>query len=386
MVVLAGFAVAAVIAWVDLLLGHGRFWRTDQRLPQAPEPPEWPDVVAVVPARGEAAVLPQTLGTLLGQDYAGDFRLILVDDQSSDSTASTALAMDPHGVRLAVVRGVEPPTGWAGKVWAMSQGLSHAGDPEYFLFTDADIAFGPEAIADLVRVAEANRLELVSQMARLHAATGWERLLIPAFVYFFAQLYPFRRVNRARSQTAAAAGGCMLVRRSALEAAGGLERIKGALIDDVSLAKLLKRNGAHIWLGHATDVTSVRPHPRLLDTWDMVARSAYTQLRHSLALLAGTVAGLLFLYVLPPVAGIVGLTALSSSAGKVAADCGLGAWALMAITEAPILRLYGLSPARGVALPFVALLYTAMTVDSARRHLGGKGGQWKGRSEAARRS
>jgi hopene-associated glycosyltransferase HpnB len=281
--------------------------------------------------------------------------------------------------------GAPIPPGWAGKVWAMKQGVALAGGADYLLFTDADISFAPGAVAALVRVAESRGLDLVSQMARLHAATLWERSLIPAFVYFFAQLYPFRWVNRRQARTAAAAGGCMLVRREALAEAGGLERIRDALIDDVSLGRLLKRRegSGGVWLGHGMGVTSVRPHPHLRDLWTMVARSAYTQLRHAPALVVGTVVGMALLYAVPPVATVVGLVALAMGGSRVAAvvaGCGLAAWATMAATYVPTLRLYGLSGVRAVGLPGVAMVYAAMTVDSARRHHRGTGGAWKGRT------
>jgi hopene-associated glycosyltransferase HpnB len=389
MTVLAWLAGLALAAWIYLLAGHGLFWRTDRRLPEAFDPPGWPDVVAIVPARNEAALLPLTLPTLLGQDYPGRFRVVLVDDESTDGTAeaaaSSAAAAAGGDGALTVVRGTARPPGWAGKVWAMSEGVAEAGQPAYLLFTDADVAHQPWTVAALVRAAEARGLDLVSQMARLHTATFWERALVPAFVYFFALLYPFRRVSRPGARTAGAAGGCMLVRREALEAAAGLERIRGELIDDVALGRVLKRRpgSGGVWLGHATGVTSLRPY-RFSDLWAMVARSAYTQLRHSPALLAGTVAGLMVLFATPPVAAVAGVLGLlagsSGSPATVAAACGPAAWLVMASTEVPVLRLYGLNPLRGAALPAVAFLYTAMTVDSARRHRRGVGGAWKDRT------
>jgi len=287
------------------------------------------------------------------------------------------------GVAVRVVSGSPPPPGWAGKVWAMAQGVAAAGECGYLLFTDADIAVEPGVVADLVRAAVADDRALVSQMALLRAETGWERWIVPAFVYFFAQLYPFRRVGRPRARTAAAAGGCMLIRREVLAAAGGLERIAGARIDDVALARLLKRGPARArcWLGFTTRVHSRRPYPGLGGLWDMIARSAYTQLRYSPALLAGTVAGLSWLYLLPPLATIGGLAA--AAAGPAAwwcAGAGLAGWAVMAVTYLPVLRLYRLSPLRAPCLPLIALLYAAMTVDSARRHRAGRGGEWKGRA------
>jgi hopene-associated glycosyltransferase HpnB len=295
----------------------------------------------------------------------------------------------PPGASLRVVSGSLPPAGWAGKVWAMAQGVAAAGECDYLLFTDADIALEPGVVADLVRAAAADDRALVSQMALLRCETGWERWIVPAFVYFFAQLYPFRRVGRPRARTAAAAGGCMLVRRETLAAAGGLERIAAARIDDVALARLLKRGPARArcWLGFTTGVHSRRPYPGLGGLWDMVARSAYTQLRYSPVLLAGTVAGLCWLYLLPPVAALGGLAAAVAGghpAGPAVwwwcAGAGLAGWALMTFSYLPVLRLYRLSPLRAPCLPVVALLYTAMTVDSARRHRRGRGGEWKGRA------
>jgi hopene-associated glycosyltransferase HpnB len=401
--------LAAAITWAYLLAGHGGFWRTGQRLPPAgADPARWPSVTAVVPARNEAAMLPGTLPPLLAQEYPGAFDVVLVDDDSLDGTSGIASSIGreaaarggprgspPQGNTvigagrlpglLRVVAGGRPPSGWAGKVWAMEQGLRAAGDPAYVLFTDADISYAPGAVAALVRAAEADDRGLVSQMALLRAETFWERLLVPAFVYFFAQLYPFRWVNRSGGRTAAAAGGCMLVRRAALEAAGGLERIRGARIDDVALGRLLKRQREPVrcWLGLTTNIVSRRPYPRLSGLWDMIARSAYTQLRYSLALLAGTLAGLLWLYAVPPAAALAGLAWLAAGGGTAAAwlaGAGLAGWLIMTVSYIPMLRLYRLSPSRAPSLPLIALMYAAMTADSARRYHLGRGGQWKGRT------
>ena len=402
--VLAGLAA---LAWLYLLTARGGYWRTDQRLPAVTaDPGRWPSVTAVVPARDEAEILPTTLPTLLGQHYEGALRVVLVDDDSTDGTAQVAAALGQAALGEAapgqaardgaarrapeVIKGAPTPAGWAGKVWAMAQGLQAASDAEYVLFTDADIAYRPGTVAELVRAAEGDQRILVSQMALLRADTGWERLLVPAFVYFFAMLYPFRLVNRPGGRVAAAAGGCMLVRRQALEAAGGLEPVRGARIDDVALGRLLKRGTAgRCWLGLATDVRSRRPYPDLAGLWDMVARSAYTQLRYSPAALAGTVAGLAWLYVLPPAAALAGLIGLAAGGGYAAAwlaAAGAAGWAIMAVTFLPMLRLYGLSPLRAPSLPVIAVLYAAMTVDSARRHHRGRGGEWKGRTIAAGRA
>lgn len=365
--VLAGLGLAA---WAYLVLGHGRFWRPP-RMPSPMGPPaSWPSVVAVVPARDEAAQLPRTLPTLLAQDYAGAFRVVVVDDDSSDGTGCVARSLGAD-----VVRSAGPPPGWAGKVAAMATGVDAAGTPDFLLLTDADIAWPPGALAELVSAAVGHRLDLVSRMVRLRTESRWERFVVPAFVYFFAQLYPFARVNRS-GRTAAAAGGCMLIRRSAVEAAGGLAAIRDARIDDVALARLVKPHGP-IWLGLADDIVSVRPYPGLGDLWQMVARSAYVQLRHSPALLAATVLGLLLGYAVPPAAAVAGLVGHD----WLLACLGLVAWALMSLSWLPVLGAYRLGAWRAPLLPGVALLYLAMTLDSARRHHAGRGGLWKGRVE-----
>jgi hopene-associated glycosyltransferase HpnB len=362
---------AAVAVWLYLGLGHGRFWRTSIRLPDAPAPADWPSVTAVVPARDEAAVLPRTLPRLVGQQYPGAFRVVVVDDDSTDGTGALAAAAGAE-----VVRGGGPPAGWTGKVAALASGVAAAGRPDYLLMTDADIDHPPDTVRRLVAAALAADLVLTSLMVRLRTETRWERLLVPAFVYFFAQLYPFARVNGS-GRTAAAAGGCVLVRRDSLEQAGGLAAIHDAVIDDVALARLLKRHG-RVWLGLSGDARSVRAYPGLSDLWQMVARSAYTQLRYSPALLLGTVVGLSLGYLVPPV-----LVAAGPATGAAApALLGATAWAIMTVTYLPMLRFYRVTRAYALLLPFVALLYTAMTVDSARLHRLGRGAAWKGRVAA----
>ena len=388
MLALSIACTAAAVAWVYLVAAHGGYWRTSQRLPRVSgEPDAWPDVVAVVPARNEAAMLPVTLPALLDQDYPGVLAVIVVDDGSSDGTGEVAAGIAATAGRpLRVISGTPPPDGerWAGKVWAMAQGLRAAGPSDYVVFTDADIAWeAPDTLRRLVAAAEGDDRDLVSQMALLRTATGWERVVVPAFVYFFAQLYPFRRVNVPGSRTAAAAGGCMLVRRGALDKAGGLAPIRGALIDDVALGRLIKGQRGRTWLGLSRQVVSVRPYPGLASLWQMVARSAYTQLRYSPAVLAGTLTGLLFLYALPPagaITGLAGVLAGGDGAAAVTLGAGLAGWALMSLSYLPMLRLYRLSPLRAPGLPLIALLYAAMTADSARRHYAGRGAEWRGRA------
>jgi hopene-associated glycosyltransferase HpnB len=377
LLVLAGLAL---LAWVWLALFRGAFWRTGRRLP--PGPPAtarlWPSVAIVVPARDEAEMIPLSLPTLLAQRYPGPARVILVDDGSTDGTAQLAaeIAGEQGGLPLTVQVPGEPPLGWTGKLWALHTGVAHAAEVEFLLFTDADIAHHPDSLATLVTAAEAHRLDLVSQMARLRIQTGWERLVVPAFVYFFALLFPFRWSNRPGARTAAAAGGCCLVRRVALERAGGITAIRGAVIDDVALARVLKRSGARTFLGLADRVHSVRPYPTLASLWRMVARSAYAQLRHSALLLAGTVLGLALVFAVPPVTTVIG--AVSGDVGVFAT--GGAAWLLMAGTYAPMLRYYHQPVAAAVLLPLTATLYLAMTVDSAIQHYRGRGAAWKGRT------
>ncbi|GAA1420226.1 glycosyltransferase [Streptomyces thermospinosisporus] len=380
--VLAWTAVGSLAAWLWLLLGQGFFWRTDVRLPPLREPEQWPRVCVVVPARDEAAVLPSSLPSLLAQEYPGQAEVFLVDDGSTDGTGELAreLARRQGGLPLTVDSPGEPPAGWTGKLWAVRHGIALARTraPEYLLLTDADIAHAPDSLRRLVAAAHGGNVDLVSQMARLRVASRWERLVVPAFVYFFAQLYPFRRIGNDGARTAAAAGGCVLLRAGTAERVRVPEAIRHAVIDDVALARTVKRAGGRVWLGLADGVDSVRPYPRLRDLWRMVSRSAYAQLRHSLALLAGTVAGLALVYLVPPVAAVAGAAAGNGPA--VAA--GAAAWVVMAGTYAPMLRYYRQPLWLAPLLPFTALMYLLMTVDSAVQHHRGRGAAWKGRTYA----
>jgi len=375
-------AAVSLASWLWLLLGQGLFWRTDLRLPQRREPASWPSVCVVVPARDEADVLPVSLPSLLAQDYPGRAEIFLVDDGSSDGTGELARALaERHGgLPLTVASPGEPPADWAGKLWAVRRGmeLARARGPEFLLLTDADIAHEPDSLRELVAAAGSGGFDLVSQMARLRVETPWERLVVPAFVYFFAQLYPFRRIAAKGARTAAAAGGCVLLRSDAAERAGVPDSIRHAVIDDVALARAVKRGGGHIWLGLADRVDSVRPYPRLRDLWRMVSRSAYAQLRHNPLLLAGTVLGLALVYLVPPVAFLAGL-ALGSTAVTV---CGGLAWLVMTATYTPMLRYCRQPLWLAPLLPFTAFLYLLMTVDSAVQHYRGRGSAWKGRTYA----
>ncbi|KRV48212.1 glycosyl transferase family 2 [Wenjunlia vitaminophila] len=377
-------AVLSLLAWVWLTLCQGGFWRTDVRLPPRDGPAgglrEWPSVTVVVPARNEAGVLPVSLPSLLAQAYPGRVRVVLVDDNSDDGTAELArsLAGRHGGVPLEVVAPGEPEPGWTGKLWAVRHGVALARS-EFVLLTDADIAHEPDSLAELVSAAVRADLDLVSLMARLRVVTAWERLVVPAFVYFFGQLYPFRWVNRPGSRTAACAGGCVLVRRAALERADAPASIRHAVIDDVALARAVKRSGGRIWLGLADRVHSVRPYPGLDELWRMVARSAYAQLRYRLSLLAATVLGLVLVYLTPPLATVAG----ALSGDRVLFGVGAATWLLMSATYLPMLRYYGRTPWYAPLLPFTAGLYLVMTVDSAVRHHRGRGAAWKGRTYSA---
>jgi hopene-associated glycosyltransferase HpnB len=379
-VVLPALAGVALLVWVWLALFRGLFWRTDQRLPAGAEIERWPSVGIVVPARDEGEVLPLTLPTLLGQQYPGSARVVLVDDDSTDGTGALARRLAyPGGLPLTVVEPGKPPDGWTGKVWALRAGVAEAGEVDLVLLTDADIAHRPDSLAILVRAAAANRLDLLSQLARLRVQTGWERLVVPAFGYFFALLYPFRWVNRPGARTAAAAGGCVLVRRLVLERAGGLAAIRGAVIDDVALARVVKRAGGRVFLGLADRLGSLRPYPTLGSLWQMVSRSAYAQLRYSPFLLAGTVAGLALVFAVPPATAVAG----AATGSMLTLALGAAGWLLMAGTYLPTLSYHRVSRPAALLLPFTAALYLAMTVDAAVRHYRHGGPTWKGRTYPA---
>ena len=378
---LSGFGLAA---WLYLLLARGGFWRADIRdedgAPSAPA--EWRSVITIVPARNEADVIDKSLSSLLNQDYANSSKVILVDDQSDDGTADAArAAAERAGASdcLTILRGKPLPQGWTGKLWAMKQGVAQAsslaGPPRYLLLTDADIAYEPDVIRRLVARAEADSLVLTSLMVKLRCESPAERALIPAFVFFFQMLYPFAWTNQRDNAMAAAAGGCMLVRLDALEAAGGIEAIRSSLIDDCALGRIMKKQGP-IWLGLTDSVHSLRPYHGLGDIRRMVSRSAYDQLNYSPLLLAGTVAGMLLTYLLPPLFALFG-TGVAQAIGALT-------WGLMSLAFLPIVRFYRLSPLWAAALPVIAALYMVFTLDSAVQHWRGRGGLWKGRVQARR--
>jgi hopene-associated glycosyltransferase HpnB len=372
--------VLPLLIWAGLLFAHGGFWRASERDDRAapPEPAVWPSVVAVVPARDEADVIARSIGSLLAQDYPGPLRVILVDDQSSDGTAEAARAEALRQGRLGVLEVIagEPlPSGWTGKLWAMSQGVARAEalqPPKYLWLTDADIGHAPDTLRALVGRAEAGDLALVSLMARLHCVTAAERFLIPAFVFFFQMVYPFPSVNRP-GRTAAAAGGCMLARREALAAAGGVAAIRKALIDDCAMGALMKAQGP-IWLGLTHRSVSLRPYETVGQIGRMVSRSAYAQLDYSPVKLVGMILGMGLVFLAPLLAMLIG--------GPLLKDLGLLTYLMMALGFQPMLRFYGVSPLWGLALPAIGGAYTVFTVQSAVQMWRGRGGLWKGRAQA----
>lgn len=371
-------ALIALVVWLYLLLGRGAFWRCSERDDLAPAKLSiWPRVAAVVPARNEADCIGDSIGSLLRQDYAGRWAVVLVDDDSADGTAEIASKAANDDKRLRVVRSSRLPARWTGKLWALKQGIDAAmtvqEPPDYLLLTDADIVHAPESVSRLVAHAESRRLVLTSLMVKLRCESFAEHANIPAFIFFFQMLYPFPWVNRPQSAVAAAAGGCMLVRADVLRKAGGIEIIRGALIDDCALAKALKLHGP-IWLGLTERVRSIRPYPAFVDIRRMVVRSAYAQLHYSPLLLLGTAAGMVLTYLVPPFMAIFG-----SGGARI---IGLGTWVLMAVAFQPTLRLYRLSPLWGAVLPAIACQYLLFTLDSAYQYVRGRGGAWKGRVQA----
>lgn len=370
-------ALAALAAWGALMALRGDFWRADQRLVEGELQPErWPAVAVIVPARNEADVVAQALSSIAAQDYEGDINIFLVDDRSDDDTAALARGI----TSVTVVTGSDAPDGWTGKMWAVSQGVDamEAADiqAEYVWLTDADIAHHPGELASLVAGSEHGGLDLNSLMVRLRIERLWDVLLIPAFVFFFQKLYPFPWVNDPARNTAAAAGGSMLVRRAALARIGGIASIAGELIDDCALAQRIKSSGGRIRLSLATETHSIRAYRSVGEIWRMVARSAFHQLNYSIPALAGTIAAMAFLYLSPPVLTVVGLVMWEMPTVAAA----FAAWFTMGWAFAPTLYRYGVSPYYGFTLPLAGFLYTLMTLDSARRHWQGRGGEWKGRT------
>jgi hopene-associated glycosyltransferase HpnB len=374
-------ALTVFAAWLYLTLARGAFWlvSTSDNGP-TPRPEAWPSLVAIVPARDEAGCVRESISSLLQQTYPGQMSVILVDDQSRDQTVAAALDASQNlstAHRLEICRGAALPAGWTGKLWAQQQGIELAErtpqPPDYFLLTDADIVYAPGTIMSVVSRAEAEGLVLTSLMAKLRCESLAEHAFIPAFVFFFRMLYPFSWVSDPKRITAAAAGGCALVRRDALSMAGGIAAIRGALIDDCALARTLKVRG-RISLELTDRVRSIRAYQKIGDIRRMVARSAYAQLGYSPVLLTATVLGMAAIFLVPVL--------FSLSESGLAQVFGIASWFLMAIIFQPMLRFYQRSPLWGAAFPLIALVYVAFTLDSAYQYAMGRGGSWKGRFQA----
>ncbi|HEY3785067.1 MAG TPA: glycosyltransferase [Steroidobacteraceae bacterium] len=358
-------AALCLLIWLYLVFAHGRFWASGPELPPA-IPATHPDVDIIVPARDEAETVQPAIASLLAQEYAGRHRVILVDDNSSDATVARA----GTAPGLLIIRAQPKPAGWSGKLWAVSQGTAVANAP-VLLLTDADIVHGPRHLSSLMARLERPGLRMVSEMVKLNCESLAERALVPAFVYFFQMLYPFARVNDPHSSVAAAAGGTVLIHRDALESIGGIAGIRDALIDDVTLAKAVKRGGS-VYLGHSGLATSIRRYVGWGELWRMISRTAFTQLRHSAVLLILTLIGLSLVW-LAPVA-----EALFERGWRRA--CAVAACVLAVMSYLPTLHRYGRSRLWSLALPMIALFYMAATLDSAVRFWTGSGARWKNRA------
>jgi hopene-associated glycosyltransferase HpnB len=370
-VVLAALCVAI---WVYLLLGRGFFWRTSRFETSAAPSVDAARIAVVIPARDEAASIEQVVASWQAQRYDGLLRVFIVDDHSSDGTADLARQAIAGLSRFQLLIAPEKPPHWTGKLWAVSRGVAAARTftPDFILFTDADIVHSPDTLRSLLAYAEHSGYDMVSLMVRLNCATLAERALIPAFVFFFFMLYPPRWIAQPRSGTAGAAGGCMLVRREALEKAGGIDAIRDALIDDCALAGAIKRCGGRLSLAPAESSHSLRVYRTFGEIGRTISRTAFTQLQYSVLLLTGTLAGLLITYMLP-----VGLVIFGHGLPRVA---GFAAWLAMSAAYAPTVRYYRISTFWALALPAIALFYAGATMYSAIQYWRGRGGEWKGRT------
>jgi hopene-associated glycosyltransferase HpnB len=380
----AAIALAALslLIWLGLFFFNGHFWQiwiVDADREKVSVPSALPSVVAVVPARNEAETIAETVSALARQNYSGEFSIVVVDDHSEDGTGDLARkAAEKSGptTKIRVVAAPELIPGWTGKLWALQAGVDAANlsKPDFLWFTDADIVHAPNTLQRLISRAENNQLDLTSLMVMLQARSFAEKLIIPPFLYFFLMLYPPRWIAEAKSRTAGAAGGCILLRRNALERIGGLAAIRNEMIDDCSLARVVKRSGGNIWMGLTRASVSLRRYSQWSELQNMIARTAFTQLNYSALQLIGTLAGLLLTFVVP-----VAFTFSTNPRIWVPA---LLAWCLMSASFLPTAVFYGLSPIWSPFLPIAALFYSFATFLSALRYWFGRGGQWKGRAQA----
>jgi hopene-associated glycosyltransferase HpnB len=374
--------IVTLAIWLHLFFGRGWFWRVknlDANADRAKPQVVFPKIVAVVPARNEAKTIGEVVTSLVRQDYWGAFFIVIVDDHSDDETAAIASRVSmEHGAeeKVRVVTASALPAGWTGKLWALNEGVvtADAEAPAFYWFTDADITHAPDALRRLVARAEQNNLGLASFMVLLQAKTLPERALIPAFLYFFLMLYPPQWIADEDLTTAGAAGGCILLRREALDRIGGLASIRGEVIDDCALARAVKESGGQVWMGLTRESASLRAYGTFGEIRDLIARTAFTQLRYSTLFLAGTLAGMFLTYLAP-----VMLLFVHDSTVRL---LGLLAWLLMTLSFLPTVRFYRLSAAWAPLLPLTALFYSYATWLSAVRYWMGKGGLWKGRAQA----
>jgi len=400
-IALLAIASVSLAVWLYLAIARGRFWRLNQfndDLANHEAPSAWPSVIAIVPARNEAATIAQALASLLKQNYAGEFSVIAVDDHSEDGTAQIAkqAARDLNAEPRIEIRSATPlPAGWTGKLWALNEGVSPAGAAasgnrrgaaplrpslatHYYWFTDADVSHAPDTLQRLVTRAERNHLDLTSLMVLLQAKTLPERALIPAFLFFFLKLYPPSWTANPKARTAGAAGGCILLRSEALQRIGGLAAIRSEVIDDCALAHAVKSSNGRIWMGLTRTNVSLRAYTAFREIRDMIARTAFTQLQYSPLLLIGTLLAMFITYLAP-----IALLFAHDSAPRILAA---STWLLMSLLYLPTIRFYRLSPIWAATLPFTALFYTYATCLSAARYYLGRGAQWKGRSQTSRLS
>jgi hopene-associated glycosyltransferase HpnB len=388
MLIAAG--VLTLLIWTYLVFARGGFWRIyaakaplqqGAALHESSSANDPVRIAVIIPARNEADVVDCVVRSLLQQTGQNAIHIFLVDDGSTDSTAQVARAAAMaigQSKALTIVPGTPLPSGWSGKLWALEQGieLARQTNPDFFLFTDADIEHAPDSLSSLVAIARSGPYDLASFMVKLHCRSLAEKLLIPAFVYFFFKLYPPRWIANPRRNTAGAAGGCILIRPAALEKTGGLASIRQEVIDDCSLAARVKHAGGRLWLGASATTRSIRPYGSFSEIGRMISRSAFSQLRHSTLLLLLSTIGMAATYLLPPALVVGGYHAAPAALG---AGTAAAAWLLMIVSYIPVLRLYRLSPLWTLALPVAAVFYMGATFHSAVKYWSGEGGQWKGR-------
>lgn len=365
-------SVLAVIIWIVLLFARGQFWNVQRVIVSGQTPSMAPRIAAIIPARDESDVIGEAVTSVLSQGI----HVFLVDDDSSDGTADVARRAAEAASRssdLTIIESAPLPPGWAGKLWAVYQGVRHASQfaPEFLLMSDADITHDRRSIASLTDIAIRGDYDLVSFMVKLHCRSLAEKLLIPAFVFFFFELYPPSWISNPKYSTAGAAGGCILIRPEALASAGGIEAIRNEIIDDCALARAVKRSGGKVWLGLTNDAHSIRPYTSFSQIGRMISRTAFNQLHHSTLLLAGALAGLTITYLMPIL--------LLFSGNVLLLGLGAAVYAAMTFSYFPMIRFYRLNPAWALTLPLAAIFYGGATAHSALAYWLGRGGKWKGR-------